>query len=77
MSFREFCVSECGAVSVSWVILVAGLMGLLIGAMAVTSGGVEDLSSEVSQTLVEADPGSEALLGWNGATVATARSLAD
>ena len=43
--------SEAGAVTVDWVVLTAALVGLGLAAMSVVSGGVEDLSTDVSNEL--------------------------
>ncbi|RYH10707.1 Flp family type IVb pilin, partial [Tropicimonas sp. IMCC6043] len=44
-SFRN---DEDGAVTVDWVVLTAAIVGLGIATLAVISGGVEDLSGDIS-----------------------------
>lgn len=65
MSFQRFLQSENGAVTVDWVVLTAALVGLGLAAMAVVSGGIEDLSAEVSVELASLDTGS--LYDWGSA----------
>ncbi|OAN72297.1 hypothetical protein A8B78_03975 [Jannaschia sp. EhC01] len=52
---KNFAADESGAVTVDWVVLTAALVGLGLAVMAVVSGGVEDLSTEISQGLIDAD----------------------
>ncbi|SDZ43947.1 hypothetical protein SAMN05444004_114105 [Jannaschia faecimaris] len=49
----DFIDDEFGAVTVDWVVLTAGLVGLGLAVMAVVSGGVEDISSDMGQTLAD------------------------
>ena len=51
--FREFIQNENAAVTVDWVVLTAALVGLGLAVMAVVSGGVESLSTDVSDALAE------------------------
>lgn len=53
---KNFAADESGAVTVDWVVLTAALVGLGLAVMAVVSGGVEDLSTEISQGLINANP---------------------
>ena len=46
-----FLADDSGAVTVDWVVLTAGLVGLGLATMAVVSGGVEDLSGDVGTQL--------------------------
>ncbi|MGI3183745.1 hypothetical protein [Nioella aestuarii] len=50
-STRLFLTEESGAVTVDWVVLTAGLVGLGLATMAVVSGGVEDLSGDMQSQL--------------------------
>jgi Flp pilus assembly pilin Flp len=54
---KNFAKSESGAVTVDLVVLTAALVGLGLAVMAVVSGGVNDLSGEIQNALVAADPG--------------------
>lgn len=54
--FKNFATSESGAVTVDWVVLTAAIVGLGLAVMAVVSGGVEDLSNDISSSLVDIDP---------------------
>jgi hypothetical protein len=58
MTFQHFLQSENGAVTVDWVVLTSGLVGLGLSVMVVVSGGVEDLSNDTSTELTSLDPGS-------------------
>jgi len=53
---KNFAKSESGAVTVDWVVLTAALVGLGLAVMAVVSGGVEDLSGNISTALTDIDP---------------------
>jgi len=53
---KSFAKSESGAVTVDWVVLTAAIVGLGLAVMAVVSGGIEDLSSDISDTLTNTDP---------------------
>ena len=46
-STRLFLADDSGAVTVDWVVLTAGLVGLGLASMAVVSAGVEDLSGDM------------------------------
>ena len=50
-ALRQFATSENGAVTVDWVVLTAALVGLGLAVVAVTSGGVENLSNDTGQSL--------------------------
>ncbi len=54
--FKSFISSESGAVTVDWVVLTAALVGLGLAVMAVVSGGVENLSTDIGQSLADTDP---------------------
>ncbi len=47
-SFRK---DEDGAVTVDWVVLTAAIVGLGIATLAAVSGGVKDLSGDISTQL--------------------------
>ena len=55
---KNFVASESGAVTVDWVVLTAALVGLGLAVMAVVSGGVENLSTDIAQELADTDPAS-------------------
>jgi Flp pilus assembly pilin Flp len=48
---KNFAANESGAVTVDWVVLTAALVGLGLAVMAVVSGGIEDLSSNISDSM--------------------------
>jgi len=50
-STKLFLTGESGAVTVDWVVLTAGMVGLGLATMAVVSGGVEDLSGDMQSQL--------------------------
>ncbi len=54
--FKSFFSDESGAVTVDWVVLTAALVGLGLAVMAVVSGGVENLSTDIGQSLADTDP---------------------
>lgn len=47
----NFTFDESGAVTVDWVVLTAGLVGLGLATMSVVSSGVEDVSKDVGSEL--------------------------
>lgn len=53
---KTFATSESGAVTVDWVVLTAAIVGLGLAVMAVVSGGIEDLSGNISGALTNTDP---------------------
>jgi Flp pilus assembly pilin Flp len=53
---KNFANSESGAVTVDWVVLTAAIVGLGLAVMAVVSGGIEDLSGDISNTLTNQSP---------------------
>ncbi|MFW5654902.1 MAG: hypothetical protein ACOCYW_04550 [Roseicyclus sp.] len=53
---KTFAKSESGAVTVDWVVLTAAIVGLGLAVMAVVSGGIEDLSDNISGALTNTDP---------------------
>ncbi|MCU4654150.1 hypothetical protein N8I71_14995 [Roseibacterium sp. SDUM158016] len=48
-----FVSAESGAVTVDWVVLTAGIVGLGMATMGVVSGGVSDLSGDVDTQLTD------------------------
>lgn len=48
---RRFLADDAGAVTVDWVLLTAGMVGLGLATMAVVTGGIESLSGETSDQL--------------------------
>ena len=48
---KSFAANESGAVTVDWVVLVAGLIGLAIAAMTAISQTTETLASNANKTL--------------------------
>jgi Flp pilus assembly pilin Flp len=61
---RNFINDETGAVTVDWVVLTAGIVGVAIGVAAVVSGGVEDLAGDTGDALSGFD-------GWTSFSTAT------
>jgi hypothetical protein len=53
---KTFAKSESGAVTVDWVVLTAAIVGLGLAVMAVVSNGVEDLSGDITNSLIAANP---------------------
>ena len=51
-TFRD---DESGAVTVDWVVLTAAIVGLGIAVIAAVSGGVGDLSRNISSALTDTD----------------------
>ena len=54
--FTSFVSDESGAVTVDWVVLTAAIVGLGLAVISVVSGGVEDLSGDISNALTTTDP---------------------
>ncbi|WP_224813877.1 hypothetical protein [Hasllibacter sp. MH4015] len=54
--FKNFLSDESGAVTVDWVVLTAALVGLGLAVISVVSGGVENLSNDIGQSLADTDP---------------------
>ena len=54
--FNAFLSDESGAVTVDWVVLTAAIVGLGLAVMSVVSGGVENLSGDISTALTDTDP---------------------
>ena len=50
---KSFAANESGAVTVDWVVLVAGLIGLAIAAMSVITNTTRDLTAEANTKLDE------------------------
>ncbi len=48
---KRFAQSEAGAVTVDWVILTAGIVGLALAASSVIWDGTEDLSGDLETQL--------------------------
>jgi phosphomannomutase len=65
-----FIQDETGAVTVDWVVLTSALVGLGIAVTLVVSGGVENVSNDVAQTL--ADTSVEFTFFGNAADAASA-----
>jgi Flp pilus assembly pilin Flp len=55
-NINTFINDESGAVTVDWVVLTAALVGLGLAVMSVVSGGIENLSTDIGQTLADTDP---------------------
>ena len=53
---KSFAAAESGAVTVDWVVLTAAIVGLGLAVMSVVSGGIEDLSGDISTALTNTDP---------------------
>ena len=50
---KNFIQDETGAFTVDWVVLAAGLIALSFAVMSVVSGGTEEISHELGQSLTE------------------------
>jgi hypothetical protein len=48
---KSFCASDSGAVTVDWVVLTAGLVGLGLATTAVVSNGLGNSSSDIASTV--------------------------
>lgn len=71
-SINTFINDESGAVTVDWVVLTAALVGLGLAVMSVVSGGIENLSSDIGQSLAN-----QAVGGTGFAGAATITKSAD
>jgi len=56
MKIKTFLSNESGAVTVDWVVLTAAIVGLGLAVMSVVSGGIEDLSGDISNSLSTTNP---------------------
>jgi Flp pilus assembly pilin Flp len=54
--FTSFVSDESGAVTVDWVVLTAAIVGLGLAVISVVSGGIEDLSGDISNSLTATNP---------------------
>ncbi len=73
MDVRTYLLDDSGAVTVDWVVLTAGLVGLGLATMAVVSAGVENLSGDVGtqltdQTITTSFGTGLPSITWNGGT---------
>lgn len=66
-STKLFLVDDSGAVTVDWVVLTAGIVGLGLATMAVVSAGVEDLSTDTSTQLASVTP--DSMYDWSSGTL--------
>jgi Flp pilus assembly pilin Flp len=56
---KNFAQSESGAVTVDWVVLTAALVGLGLAVMAVVSSGVENLGTDIRNSLANTVPSAD------------------
>jgi Flp pilus assembly pilin Flp len=56
---KNFAKSESGAVTVDWVVLTAALVGLGLAVMAVVSSGVENLGTDIRNSLANTVPSAD------------------
>ena len=56
VSLKSFCSDQSGAVTVDWVVLTAALVGLGLAVMSIVSGGIEELSDDISNALETTNP---------------------
>ena len=57
VAMNRFAAAEEGAVTVDWVVLTAVIVGLGLATMAVTSGGVKNLSNDTAVEFASIDVG--------------------
>jgi hypothetical protein len=58
----SFARSEDGGISVEWVVVSAGVVGLCLATIALVSNGMEDISTDMQTTLAEKDPATPAFV---------------
>lgn len=75
-SINTFINDESGAVTVDWVVLTAALVGLGLAVMSVVSGGIENLSSDIGQSLANQGAGGTDFAGAATITKAANGALA-
>jgi len=51
--FTNFVADESGAVTVDWVVLTAGVVGVALAVMSSVSNGLEDLSGDIEDELTD------------------------
>lgn len=57
-----FARSEDGGISVEWVVVTAGVIGLSLATVAMVSNGMEDISTDMETTMAEKDPATPAFV---------------
>ena len=50
-NFRQFLISESGAITVDWVVLTAAATGMALAATAIVETGIDDLASDLEAQL--------------------------
>lgn len=73
MGIKTFWENDSGAITVDWVMITAGVVGLALATTAVVVGGVQDLSGETQSALGAIDPGT----AWFGAAEAVSSAWGD
>ena len=68
LDINRFLADESGAVTVDWVVLTAALVGLGLAVMSVVSGGIETLSTSISDDLGSIEPNKDNFFGNNSTT---------
>jgi Flp pilus assembly pilin Flp len=68
---KNFAQSESGAVTVDWVVLTAALVGLGLAVMAVVSSGVENLGTDITNSLANTNPQTDPFAGNTDVTAST------
>jgi hypothetical protein len=58
MSTKRFLSNESGAITVDWVVLTAGVVGLALAVIVVISSGAENSSTDITNTLANQVPAS-------------------
>ncbi|OAN68736.1 hypothetical protein A8B78_22135 [Jannaschia sp. EhC01] len=78
MNIKTYFASENGAISVDWVVITSGLVGLGLATAGVVSGGVEGASNNISNALIGQDVSTAFQSAFVAATAAlTATSVWD
>ncbi|MEJ6391509.1 Flp family type IVb pilin [Gymnodinialimonas ulvae] len=57
-STKRFLSDESGAITVDWVVLTAGVVGLALAAIVVISSGAENSSTDITNSLANTVPAS-------------------
>lgn len=55
---KPFCSDESGAITVDWVVLTAGVVGLALAVIVVISSGAENSSTDITNSLANTVPAS-------------------
>ena len=65
--YKQFLEDTTGAVTVDWVVLTAAVTGLGLATVSVVSAGLEDLATDIQQSLMSTNAATGSIDPWNSA----------